>query len=304
MKKINVYVLSGFLGSGKTTLLREFISYEKNAGRLPAVLMNELGSVSIDSDAIDKGTPFTEMLDGCICCTIQEKLEAQLQELLFNYSFDTLIIETTGAAHPVEVVDSIMSPLFADRFDFKGIVTIVDALRWKKRADLSPQVLHLLREQIKHASLILLNKVDLINEMESGTFVFEMQQLNAEAKVLLTKHSQINFVELDNLERIENKKYEPSQLNKNLSLQSMVYTFHRPIELEEFEDWLKSMPDTIFRLKGYILFQHSSLPYSFQYSYGMPIYLKEEMKMPLNLVIIGEGLNKDRIRKELGALEK
>ncbi|WP_433742670.1 CobW family GTP-binding protein [Falsibacillus pallidus] len=303
MKKIKVYVLAGFLGSGKTTLLRNFIKYEKDHGRTPAVLMNELGSVSIDTGAVEEGTPIAELLDGCICCTIQEKLEAQLQDLLYRYQFDSLIIETTGAAHPVEVVDSIMSPLFAHQFEFEGIITTVDALRWKNRNELSPQVLHLLREQIRNARLVLLNKIDLVSEMESGTFVYEIQGLNTEAPVVLTKHSAFDFDLLSKMAKTEIKAHEPSPIGEKFKLQSFVYTFTGAIQLESFENWLRSLPDTIYRLKGYVLFTHSEKPYLFQYSYGMPLYFKEEMMMPLNLVIIGENLDQTQLQTSLSALE-
>ena len=53
MKKTEIYILGGFLGSGKTTLLRNILLQEKDKGRKVAVLLNELGSVSIDSGLID-----------------------------------------------------------------------------------------------------------------------------------------------------------------------------------------------------------------------------------------------------------
>ena len=60
--------------------------------------------------------PLKELLDGCICCTGSEQTEAQLQGLLEeNEDIDVILIETTGAAHPVEALDAIYSPLFADR---------------------------------------------------------------------------------------------------------------------------------------------------------------------------------------------
>ena len=304
MRKIKVYILSGFLGSGKTTLLQKFIRYEKDKGRKPAILMNELGKVSIDSSAVDDGTPMTELLDGCICCTIQEKLESQLQELLFRHEFDTLIIETTGAAHPVEVVDSIMSPLFAHRFEFEGIIATVDALRWKKRNELSPQVLHLLREQLRNARLILLNKMDLVSEMEGGSFVYEIQELNPQAKIVLTTHSSVNFEILSTMAKNQIADHDPLPLIEKLHLQSYVYTFTKSVDLEAFEDWLRSLSDRIYRIKGYVLFSHSDKPYLFQYSYGMPIYLKEDMMMPLNLVIIGEHLQKEELDNSLKKLEE
>ena len=70
--KTEVYLLSGFLGSGKTTLLKHLLQQEKRIERKVAVLMNELGRVSIDSDAVAEDVPLKELLDGCICCTIQD----------------------------------------------------------------------------------------------------------------------------------------------------------------------------------------------------------------------------------------
>src|SRR3954471_15453512 len=127
MNSTEVYILSGFLGSGKTTLLKTLLENERFLRRKTAVMMNELGKVSIDSEAArDEDVPLKELLGGCICCTIQDKLEAQLQGLLFESKPEVIYIEATGAAHPVEVLDAVVSPLFANQIQFKGIITIVD----------------------------------------------------------------------------------------------------------------------------------------------------------------------------------
>jgi hypothetical protein len=57
-------------------------------------------------------------------------------------------------------------------------------------------------------------------------------------------------------------------------------------------------------MKGYVQFTHSTYPYLFQYSYGMPVYMKEYMNMPLNLVIIGEQINWGELEQQLSQLEK
>ena len=72
--KTEVYLLAGFLGSGKTTLLKNLLQQEKKDERKVAVLMNELGRVSIDSDSIAEDVPLKEILDGCICCKIQDNI--------------------------------------------------------------------------------------------------------------------------------------------------------------------------------------------------------------------------------------
>ena len=57
MKKVEVFILSGFLGSGKTTLLTNLLLQEKELNRKVAVVMNELGKVSIDSQAVTQLHP-------------------------------------------------------------------------------------------------------------------------------------------------------------------------------------------------------------------------------------------------------
>ncbi|MFL6555734.1 MAG: GTP-binding protein, partial [Bacillus sp. (in: firmicutes)] len=87
-------------------------------------------------------------------------------------------------------------------------------------------------------------------------------------------------------------------------LTTFVYQFSKQISHTRFEEFLKELPDSIYRIKGYVKFDHSDLPFLFQFSYGMPIYLREDMNMPLNLVFIGEDINWDGIELQLDSLER
>jgi len=300
MKKTEVYILSGFLGSGKTTLLKQLLEDERSVGRRVAVMMNELGKVSIDSDAITDDVALKELLGGCICCSIQDKLEAQLQGLLIDEQPDVIYIETTGAAHPVEVLDAILSPLFADKLMIKGIITTVDGTRWKERKTLSPQLQQLILEQVKHADFIIINKMNELTEMEQARITFEIQAINPKTRCLLTNYSQVSIAQLRNLS-ISFKK-ESQQLDLNLT--TFVHQFKKPINHTRFEEFLKELPDTIYRIKGYVKFDYSEQPFLFQFSYGMPLYMKEDMSMPLNLVFIGENIDWNVIQEKLAILEK
>ncbi|WP_042346753.1 CobW family GTP-binding protein [Bacillus massiliigorillae] len=304
MSKTEVYIIGGFLGSGKTTLLQQIMKQEKEAGRQIAVLLNELGSISIDSALIEEeGVPFKELFDGCICCTISEKLEGQLQSLLYENNLDAIYIETTGAAHPVEVVDSIMSPILVDQLEYRGIVTVVDISRWRDREQFTPQIRQLMIEQLVHADTILLNKVDLVSEAESAQILFEIQSLNSEALCLFTNHSKVSLKDFQGRKAREQQGHNTSKHDiAHLQLQTIVYTFNKSIPYESFENWLRALPDTVYRIKGYIGFTHSQYPYLFQYSYGTPVMIPEIMKMPLNIVIIGQNLNKDEIVQQLDNL--
>lgn len=299
-----IYLLAGFLGSGKTTLLKQLLLEEKKRNRKVAVMMNELGKISIDSDAVDEDVPLKELLDGCICCSIQDKLEAQLQGLLVIEKPEVIYIEATGAAHPVEVLDAVLSPLFADKIHVKGIISVVDGKRWLNRKLLSPQVQQLLIEQVRHADLILLNKTDELSEGEQARLTMEIQALNSHAFSILTSFSKVPIDYVKNMSFNVKDRQVHSHVNTDLKLSSFVYTFDNHIEQSEFEDFLRNLPDTIYRIKGYIKFSYSKYPFLFQYSYGMPIYLQENMNMPLNLVFIGEKINWQQIKLGLERLEK
>lgn len=285
----DVYLFSGFLGSGKTTLLKGMISQMKDQGLKPAVFMNELGKMNMDSDSVEDGVPLKEILDGCICCTGSEKSEAQIQTLLAEEDFDVLLIETTGAAHPVEALDAIFSPLFADRLNFKGIVTVADSKRWMDRNSLSPQIRSLFLEQIRHADLILANKMDLLSDGEQGTVIYEIQSLNPTAQIIQTVHAKVPFSALGKMTPSPAGDIAKAPVSK-LNLNAKVLQFDAPVQREKFEDWLRELPDSVFRIKGYVPLEGDRYPHAFQFAYGMAQWLPEYMKMQNQIVVIGEGL--------------
>lgn len=304
MKQTEIYILSGFLGSGKTTLLKKLLQAEKEKGRKVAVLMNELGKVSIDSEVVTDDVPLKELLGGCICCTIQDKLEAQLQELLMTHQPDCIYIETTGAAHPVETLDAVLSPIFATQLHVKGILTVVDGRLWLERRTYSPQIQQLITEQIRHADLIVINKTDELSEGEKVLITTGIQSLNEKANVILTTYSSVSMKQIQSLSSEKKPHLTKSHVENDLKLSTFVYSFSNAVDMDEFENFLQALPDTIYRIKGYVKFSPTSYPYLFQFSYGMPIYIKEEMNLPLNLVFIGENIVWDEISSKLQELEK
>lgn len=289
----DVYLFSGFLGSGKTSMLTDVIRQLKEKNLKPAVIMNELGKLPFDSQAVEKDIPLKEMLEGCICCSGAEKTEAQIQSLLMDNEFDVLIIETTGAAHPVEALDAVYSPLFAEKLNVKGIVTVADSKLWLNRETLTPQVRSLFMEQIRHAHLLLANKTDLLTEAEQARVVYELQGYNPHAFILQTTNGRVPLRLLEDLKAT-------AQVDKSDILKSPIAAMHlgsRLVEFkgidftqQQFENWVRSLPDTIYRMKGYVPIEGVRNPMLFQYAYGMVQWLPEYVKMPAKLVIIGENV--------------
>lgn len=290
----DVYLFSGFLGSGKTSMLTDVIRQLKEANLKPAVIMNELGKLPFDSQAVEQDVPLKEMLEGCICCSGAEKTEAQIQSLLHDQEFDVLIIETTGAAHPVEALDAVYSPLFADKLNIKGIVTVADSRLWLDRSSLTPQVRSLFMEQIRHAHLLLANKTDLLSDTEQAQVVYELQGLNANAFILQTTNGRVPLKILENMQstaRISKEDIVSARIGKSFNLGSRLVKFDTSFTQEQFEDWVRLLPDTVYRMKGYVPIEGIKNPVLFQYAYGMVQWLPEYIKMEPNLVIIGENIN-------------
>ena len=289
----DVYLLSGFLGSGKTTLLANIIAHFKEEGLKPAVIMNELGELNFDSQAVEEGVPLKEMLNGCICCTGSEKTEAQIQSLLAEQEFDVLIIETTGAAHPVEALDAVYSPLFADQLNIKGIITVADSKRWLMRHEMTPQTRSLFLEQIRHAHLLLANKSDLLSEEELAKVTFELQAINPHATLLQTVNAKVPLKMIKAMQAtVRPEKIEKADLGGHLHLSSRLIDFTgQEFTQEAVEDWVRTLPETVYRMKGYIPIEGNRKPMLFQYAYGLIQWMPEFVKMNPKLVIIGDGMN-------------
>ena len=163
-ESVPVTIITGFLGAGKTTVLNRLLRDPALANAV--VLINEFGEIGLDHLFVEKiDGDMIMMASGCLCCTIRGDLIDALENLLRRRdngrirAFDRLIIETTGLADPVPVLQTIMShPYLLLRFRLDGVVTIVDAINGEATMDAYSEAL----KQIAVADRLVLSKVDLI----------------------------------------------------------------------------------------------------------------------------------------------
>ncbi|WP_427127487.1 CobW family GTP-binding protein (plasmid) [Priestia megaterium] len=305
MKKINISILGGFLGSGKTTLLQNILKEEKKRNRKVAVLLNEIGDHSVDTDIIGTKIPLKELLNGCICCTLKNELEIQLLSLYQQHQLDVIYIETTGVAHPLEVLDACLSPIIAPFINIKSIISVVDLKRWMDRYELNQSLQKLLVEQIKYSDYLLLNKSDLVTDKEQSSIQKEIIKINPKAKIILTTYAQVSLGEINHSSRSYDDAHEELHVYNHLHIQTMTYQFEGPVIKKEFDEWIKNLPNNIYRIKGFLQFEADQVhTHLFQYSYRSPYSFPQKKTFPKNLVFIGKDFDLDRLKKELKDLEQ
>ena len=272
--QVPVTVLTGFLGAGKTTLLNRILTEQH--GRKYAVIVNEFGEQGIDNDlVVDADEEVFEMNNGCICCTVRGDLIRILSGLMKRADkLDAIIVETTGLADPAPVAQTFfVDQDVADRTKLDAIVTVADAVH------LSSQLTehHEAEEQIAFADVILLNKIDLVDDDGLDRVKDRIKKINPFAKINNTTRSSAPLDEVVghnpfSLERI--LEVEPDFLESDHDhehdddVTSLSFVSDTPLDMEKFQEWfgdlLRTKGQDILRSKGILDFKGEEDRYVFQ----------------------------------------
>jgi G3E family GTPase len=287
-RKVPVTVLSGYLGAGKTTMLNYILNNREN--KKIAVIVNDMSEVNIDAALIKQGgftqaeEKLVELQNGCICCTLREDLIIEVEKLIESGDIDYILIESSGISEPIPVaqtftyIDEALGINLSERCKLDTMVTVVDTYRFwhdfssgetlldrKQGTDEQDtrEVVDLLIDQIEFANVLVVNKVDLVDEESVIELKAILQKLNPDARIIEAAHSEIALSEiletgLFDFEKasqgagwIKELNEEHTPETEEYGISSFVYRRKRPFHPERWMKWLEEWPEDIVRAKGF-----------------------------------------------------
>ena len=257
---IPVYVLTGFLGSGKTTLLNRLLARRAQRGATGriAFIVNELGEVGIDGELLPaEATRQIELPGGCVCCVLNESLDATLLELADrDPSLEAIVLETTGVAEPLPIAWSLERAPLCERFRLAAVITLIDSENFVASRALSPAV----DAQVGYADVLVLTKREQASDVPAARAAARLLAPDAPLLELSTDEAAawLDHALADpTLPRIAHSGHEAHEHHEHdghdhsaHGIDSVWVPIDGRVDLEELEDHLAALPANYVRIKG------------------------------------------------------
>lgn len=195
--RIPVYLVTGFLGSGKTTLLARWLKEPLFADA--ALIVNEIGEVGIDHATLGyAGESSLLLADACVCCSGLPALHEALEELFWARlhrrmaRFGSVVIETTGLADPVPLLDSLKQNAFVrQRYRVVGVFTTLGATDARETIVECREA----RAQLRRADLIVVTKVDRVTPEELAAIDTTLRRAFPATRITHSAHASLSAVD-------------------------------------------------------------------------------------------------------------
>jgi len=180
MTKINI--ISGFLGAGKTTFIKRLIE-DVFKGEKLVLIENEFGEIGVDGGFLqDAGIEITEMISGCICCSLVGDFTKALEETIRTYSPDRILIEPSGVGKLSDVIAAVSNAADAS-VSVDASITVVDCTKCKMyRKNFG----EFYENQILYADCVLLSRTDKADEKKIEQAVHIIREINKDTNIITT----------------------------------------------------------------------------------------------------------------------
>jgi G3E family GTPase len=187
---------------------------------------------------------------------------------------DAIIVETTGLADPAPVAQTFfVDQDVSDRTKLDAIVTVADAVHLSSQLGSH----HEAEEQIAFADVVLLNKIDLVDQSKLVGVEERIRKINPYTRIIKTNHCEapleeilgLNAFSLDRVLEVEPDFLESDHdHDHDDDVTSVSFVSETPLDMQKFESWFGELLQTkgqdILRSKGILDFKGEEERYVFQ----------------------------------------
>jgi G3E family GTPase len=302
---IQSFIITGFLGVGKTTMLTNTVK-EHFSDKKVAIIVNEFGDIGIDGNILSNVySEVLEISEGCICCQLAQEFESGVIEIMNKYEPEIIFVETSGASEPFPIFLSLQNL----GISVEGVICVIDSKNLDTYKENSTA-----KYQIGGSNIMVLNKTDLVNENEleavkkeviaikdeynikntlTGKTIFNHYVINSAEQGLVNKEVFEGVYKVDEIVGLAQDYKRLDHTSEDSITQKVAY-LKDDIIFNDVDEVLKSLPKSIYRVKGVVKVKDVPNPIVINYSFGNESFEElQEYTEPSIMIFIGESIEDD-----------
>lgn len=244
-------LLTGFLGAGKTTFLNQILT-EFSDSRV-GLIVNEFSETGVDGALIRRDIPnstMRELNNGSIfCACIKDSFVDSLIEM-GRMGLEYVFVEASGLADPSSILSILeqIRTLSCVTYDYQGSICLVDAQHFINHV----KVLVALRRQVTHSRVVVMNKIDLVDQETLEKTVNAIREINPEIPIYPTSYAQISLRSLLS-ESGATAAHAPQETTNTESTRPTTVTLSTDevIDTAALRKFLELLGPVTYRVKGF-----------------------------------------------------